>query len=160
MVHQLVNRAYRMAIRRGVVATNVASLVDSPTHRETEMNPLSEADARRILAAATDARNGAGWSVALALGLRQCEALGLRWAHVDLAKGELRVYQLTRTRFRRGCEDPRARIADKHRPSCSPGCTRPAQQASGRSVSRRAAQGADDRRPAPLLPLLRAQKVL
>lgn len=33
------------------------------------------------------------WSVALAIGLRRGEALGLRWCDVDLGLGELRVLQ-------------------------------------------------------------------
>ena len=50
--------------------------------------------------------NGARWSVALALGLRQGEALGMRWGCIDLKAGTLRVFQLKRTRYRHGCDDP------------------------------------------------------
>ena len=124
MAHQLISRAYRMAMRRGVVGRNVASLVDPPRHRETEMEPLTITDAQRILATSASSPNGARWSVALALGLRQCEALGLRWQHVDFERGELRVYQLKQSQYRHGCEDPAACAKPKHRSTCAAGCTR------------------------------------
>ena len=42
---------------------------------------------------AANRRNGTRWSVALALGLRQGEALGLRWQHVDLDAATLLLAQ-------------------------------------------------------------------
>jgi integrase len=47
--------------------------------------------AKRVLATARAHRNSARWTVALAVGLRQSEALGLRWSDVDLDKGTLTV---------------------------------------------------------------------
>ena len=44
-----------------------------------------------MMAAAQAHRNAARWTVALALGLRQSEALGLRWTDVDLDNGTLSV---------------------------------------------------------------------
>ena len=44
-----------------------------------------------MLAVATDDRNAARWSVALALGLRQGEALALKWDDIDLDNGTLAV---------------------------------------------------------------------
>ena len=42
---------------------------------------------------AREHRNAARWTVAFTLGLRQGEALGLRWADVDLDQGVLHVRQ-------------------------------------------------------------------
>lgn len=106
MIHQILSRALKMAVRREVVNRNVATLVDPPHHREPEMEPLTEEEARAILDTAGAMRNGARWSVALALGLRQSEALGMRWSHVDLKHGTVRVFQLKRARYRHGCDDP------------------------------------------------------
>ena len=53
--------------------------------------PLSATEARQVIAAAQTHGNSARWTVALAVGLRQSEALGLRWADVDLEKGALSV---------------------------------------------------------------------
>ncbi|HEX3611740.1 MAG TPA: tyrosine-type recombinase/integrase [Sporichthyaceae bacterium] len=133
MVHQLINRAYRMAMRRGVVGRNAASLVDPPTHRSPVMSPLSVTDAQKILASAVGTPNGARWSVALALGLRQAEALGLRWQHIDFERGEVRVFQLKRTEYRHGCEDVEACAKPRHRSGCAAGCTRHAQHCEQRT---------------------------
>src|SRR5262249_57612348 len=62
-----------------------------------------------IVRLGADQRNGTRWSVALALGLRQGEALGLRWRHVDLDAGILTIrWQLQRLPWRHGCSDPHA----------------------------------------------------
>jgi len=90
-MHRILSRALKVAMRRGRVPRNVASLVDAPTVRRGEVVPLTADDARQILATATAERNAARWSVALALGLRQGETLGLRWEDLDLDRGTLTV---------------------------------------------------------------------
>jgi integrase len=90
--HRVLSRALRVASQRGKVARNVATLVDPPAvKRPTTALPLSAEEAKRVLATARAHRNSARWTVALAVGLRQSEALGLRWADVDLDKGTLTV---------------------------------------------------------------------
>jgi len=78
-------------MQRGRVARNVATLVDAPTPRRDEAEPLTKAEARLLLDAVRTLPNGARWSVALALGLRQGEALGLLWDAIDLDAGTLTV---------------------------------------------------------------------
>jgi integrase len=124
MIHQILSRALKMAVRRNIVARNVATLVDSPTFRETEIEPLTAVEARRILGAVSKMRNGARWSVALALGLRQCEALGMRWSCLDLDEGTLRVFQLQRERYRHGCDDARVCAKPHHVAGCPAPCDR------------------------------------
>lgn len=103
-LHRILSRALEVALRRGLVARNVAKLIDAPSFRVVEEGALSRADATAVLAAAAGRRNSARWSVALALGLRQGETLGLRWQYVDLDRGELRVWwQLRRRSFEHGC---------------------------------------------------------
>ncbi|WP_211210839.1 tyrosine-type recombinase/integrase [Sporichthya polymorpha] len=122
MVHQILSRAYRMAMRRGIVGRNITAFVDPPRHREPEMSPLTQDEARRILTAAADVPNSARWSVALALGLRQAEALGLRWQHVDLDRQQIRVFQLRQEPYRHGCEQPAVCAEGRHRSRCGSGC--------------------------------------
>lgn len=50
--------------------------------------------ATAVLAAARGLRNEARWTVALALGLRQFEALALQWRDIDLLNGPLTVRAL------------------------------------------------------------------
>ena len=91
--HRVLSRALKVAMQRGKVARNVCTLVDAPSVHHEEVRPLSGQDARRVLESATGRRNAARWSVALALGLRQGEALGLAWDAVDLDAGTLTVRQ-------------------------------------------------------------------
>jgi integrase len=121
--HRMISRALKMATRQNLVGVNVATMIDAPSHRDTEIEPLLHEDARAILAKADSARNGSRWSVAFALGLRQCEALGIRWKCVDLEKGQLRVYQPKRRRFAHGCEDPATCVATRHTDACGPDCS-------------------------------------
>jgi len=56
-----------------------------------EIKPLTPVEARAFLAAVKGDRLEALYSVALTMGLRQGEALGLRWSDVDLDIGSLRI---------------------------------------------------------------------
>ncbi len=85
--------ALNQALRWNLVVRNVATLVEPPRHVAQEIQPLTPEQARTLIAAAEHARLGALVSVALALGLRQGEALGLRWTDVDLDAKTVRVSQ-------------------------------------------------------------------
>jgi integrase len=90
--HRVLSRALRVAFQRGKVARNVATLVDPPTvKRPVTALPLSAEEAKKVMATAQAHRNAARWTVALAVGLRQSEALGLRWQDVDLNNGTLSI---------------------------------------------------------------------
>ena len=106
--HRVLSQALSVAVRRGTLARNVATLVDPPRGRAAETEPLSLADARAVLIATEDERNSARWSVGLALGLRQGEALGLSWTRsVDLESGNLVIGQaLQRIAYRHACQTP------------------------------------------------------
>jgi site-specific recombinase XerD len=108
-LHSVLRRGLKIAHRRGLVARNVADLVDSPTVDEGKLVALAEAYTDRVLEVTSRRRNGTRWSVAFALGLRQGEAIGLRWevdgqTVVDLDAGVLHVWwQLVRRRWKHGC---------------------------------------------------------
>jgi integrase len=73
--------------------------------------PYTIEEVKRILAAAEPRRNSARWAVALALGLRQGEALGLRWSDIDLDAGTLAVRRARqRPRLRRQLRSNQRRI--------------------------------------------------
>lgn len=91
-VHRVLHRALKIAVQRERVARNVATLVAPPKQRRAETPmPFDVDECRKVLAAAKGRRNSARWTVALALGLRQSEALGLRWGDIDLDVGKLSV---------------------------------------------------------------------
>jgi integrase len=76
-----------------LVTQNVAELVDPPRHRRREIQPLTPEQARALIDSVSEHRLGAIVSVATALGLRQGEALGLRWQDIDFDAGRLSVRQ-------------------------------------------------------------------
>jgi integrase len=81
------------AVKWGRVARNVADLVKSPRATRFKAATLDQKQAKGLLKAASKHRLGALFSVALAVGLRLGEALGLRWEDVDLDGGTLSVMQ-------------------------------------------------------------------
>ncbi len=83
--------ALNQAIRWQLVSRNVATLVDGPRVEQFEIQPFSPDEARRFLESIKGDRLEALYSVALTMGLRQGEALGLRWQDIDLDLGYLRV---------------------------------------------------------------------
>jgi integrase len=92
-IHAILRAGLQHALREDLVARNVAKLVVMPAARSPEIVPLTVEEARRLLEAAEGSRLYALWAVALAVGLRRGEALGLRWCDVDLEAGTLRVVQ-------------------------------------------------------------------
>lgn len=90
-MHAVLRRALGQAVKWGAVPRNVATLVDPPRVQHTEVQPWTPEQARTFLEAMQGDRLAALYSVALALGLRRGEALGLRWDAVDFDKGILTV---------------------------------------------------------------------
>lgn len=83
--------ALNQAVRWDLLGRNPASLVEPPRVERYEIKPLTPVEARAFLAAIRGDRLEALYSVALTMGLRQGEALGLRWSDVDLDIGSLRI---------------------------------------------------------------------
>src|SRR5258708_14435141 len=83
--------ALNQAVRRGLVSRNAAALVDGPCFQRFDIAPFAPVEALRFLSAVRGHRLEALYTVSLAIGLRQGEALGLRWQDVDLEMGYLRV---------------------------------------------------------------------
>ena len=90
-VHQVLRSALNVARRWDLIDRNVATLVDPPRAQRPEIRPFDPNEARQFLEGVRGHRLEALYAVALALGLRQGEALGLRWRDVDLNERTLRV---------------------------------------------------------------------
>src|SRR5688572_27896842 len=91
-LHRILSRALTVAVQRGHVPRNVAALVDPPAQRPSDLATALDLDeARAVLEAAATVHNSARWTVALALGLRQSEALALQWKDIDLLNNTLTV---------------------------------------------------------------------
>lgn len=72
---------------------NAAALSEPVADKREEVEPFTEAEANRLLDAATGMRLETLYNLAVVLGLRQGELLGLNWDDVDLPRAALRVRQ-------------------------------------------------------------------
>src|SRR5829696_8633019 len=98
-VHAVLHAALEEAVRGDLIPRNPAAHANKPKVRQEEIEPLDAEQARRFLDAARGDRYEALYLLCLMAGLRQGEALGLKWSDVDLGAGTLRVNrQLQRTR--------------------------------------------------------------
>jgi integrase len=103
-VHRTLRAALNEAVRRSHLTRNPVLLAKAPMLTETEVEPYGVEEIQRLLKVASERRNSARWAVALALGLRQGEALGLRWDDVDLDTGVLRIRRSRqRPKYAHGC---------------------------------------------------------
>ncbi|SDD95005.1 tyrosine-type recombinase/integrase [Actinokineospora iranica] len=124
-VHRTIKTALNVAHARGRITRNPAELAKAPKLAEDEIVPFTVDEARKILRAARDGRNGVRYSLALTLGLRKGETLGLKWSRIDLDNGVLRTpKQIQRHRWQHGCDDPHECGARLHKTKpCKPDCT-------------------------------------
>lgn len=84
LVHRTVRVAFNEAVRRKHMTENPAKVAKPPRVEEEEIVPFTVKEARRVLDTAEHARNGARFVLALTLGLRRGEALGLKWSDIDI----------------------------------------------------------------------------
>lgn len=87
----VLRRALGQAEKWQLVTRNVAKLVDAPRVSREEVQPFTVEEVLRLLDVARGHRLYALFVVAVALGLREGELLGLRWQDVDFERGTLTV---------------------------------------------------------------------
>ena len=92
-LHRILSRALKVAVQRGRLGWNPAERVETAPPERFSPAVLTPEQARILITAASqpDCERGPSWVVALALGLRQGERLGLRWQDVDLDQKRLQV---------------------------------------------------------------------
>lgn len=90
-VHTALRSALRDAEKRGLVARNVAALVDAVRVPVRPVQRLTAAEVRTFLAATTAHPHHAIWVLALTTGMRRGEILSLRWSDIDLPAARLTI---------------------------------------------------------------------
>lgn len=90
-VHAVLRRALGQAVRWGILSRNPAAAVDLPAARGFDVRALGVDDARAVLDAVRGDQLEPLVTLALATGLRQGEALAMRWADVELEAAQLTV---------------------------------------------------------------------
>jgi integrase len=103
-IHVVLGSALQQALRDDVLVRNVARLVEVPTPPGPPLRPYNVDEAQQLLSAAHGDRLYGFWALAVGVGLRRSELLGLRWADVDLDEATLRVEQTLQRSKRKGLE--------------------------------------------------------
>jgi len=91
MVHVILHRALGQAVRWGLVGRNATEGVDRPRVERREATTLTVDQVKRLLAAVAGTRWEALYHLAVYVGLRQGELLGLRWSDIDGNVGRISV---------------------------------------------------------------------
>jgi hypothetical protein len=144
----VISSSYNAAIKRGKVSINPTDMIDPPELGDPEKDSFTDDEARVIVQTACKGQNSARWSFGLSCGVRQGEALGLRWTYLVARCGECgRVgklkeswddpdslpcprcssncvaeariwHQLQRLKWQHGCENVEECTEGKHRRPC------------------------------------------
>jgi len=105
-VRRTLNAALSDGVERGYLPRNPVALARTPKHPRKLIEPYSVEEIRQLFAVTAGTRNGARWTIGAVLGLRQGEALGLRWSDLDTDAGTLTVArQLQRRLWEHGCSE-------------------------------------------------------
>ncbi|MFI0775498.1 tyrosine recombinase XerC [Streptomyces sp. NPDC021212] len=89
----LLRAALQHAVREDELPRNVAKNVELSMGTKREIEPLTVKEGRQFLAAARGNRLWAAYELAVRIGLRRGEVLGLRWKDVDLTDGTITIRQ-------------------------------------------------------------------
>ncbi|PRX47950.1 site-specific recombinase XerD [Prauserella shujinwangii] len=115
-VHRTIRAALNDAVARDFLTKNPAKVAKAPTPDEEEIEPFTKDEIRALFTAARKERNSTRWIIAIALGLRQGEALALQWSDLDFEEQTLKIRRSQlRPKYRHGCEQPCGR---KHAGHC------------------------------------------
>ncbi|MEW1659403.1 site-specific integrase [Streptomyces sp. NPDC093707] len=89
--HRVLRTALMAACREELITRNVATLVEPPKPESHDLSPWSLDETLTFLSASRRDPLYAAFVIAIALGFRRGEIVGLRWADVDLDRREIRV---------------------------------------------------------------------
>ncbi|HUY32879.1 MAG TPA: site-specific integrase [Pirellulales bacterium] len=91
LVHAVLHRAFKQAVKWGMVPRNVCDAVEAPRIERKEIQPLNGEQVATLFTAASGERLEALYVLAVSSGLRLGELFGLQWGDVDLDAGALTV---------------------------------------------------------------------
>jgi len=102
-VHGVLHEALQRAVRLGYIRLNPCDGCELPRIEKHEIKPLTDAEAGAFLKAIHGHKYERLFTVMIFSGMRQGEALGLRWSRVDLKAGTIRIdCQLQKERIKGG----------------------------------------------------------
>lgn len=107
IAHATLARALKDAVREGIISQNPCDRMDRPKANSKPREAFTEMEARAIITAAKTmgARDHARWLLALMIGARQAECLGLEWDRVNLLGGYIDLsWQIQRIPWAHGTD--------------------------------------------------------
>lgn len=121
-LHRVLRRGLNVAIQRKKLTVNPAKLMDSPQVPAFRPNVLTTEEAKKLITKALSMEGGARWVLALTIGVRQSEALGVSWGDVNFEAEKMTIRnKLYKLPWKHGC------AADGAEPVCGrkrgDGCT-------------------------------------
>jgi integrase len=93
----LLSAAFTFLVKKEWVSDNPVLKSDEIVCEKKEINPLTYEEVTKLIEYARGTFWHARWLIACFFGLRQGEALGLRWSNVNLETGELQVREQLQT---------------------------------------------------------------
>ena len=99
--HDLMNAAFKMAVKQGVLLSNPASKVEAPTVKRPNIHYYSLEQLQQLLKLSEGTRLEVLIKLAGLLGLRREEIMGLTWEHVDF---EQKIIKIAEARTMAGTE--------------------------------------------------------
>ncbi|HXG71257.1 MAG TPA: hypothetical protein VNJ04_11695 [Gemmatimonadaceae bacterium] len=93
LAHAVLRSVLSEAAREQHIARNVASLVRTPKIEHHEVEPWTATEASTFVDSSKGSQFAELYTVALTLGLRRSELLGLRWSDISAERTPLRVRQ-------------------------------------------------------------------
>ena len=166
-IHRILSRALKVAIQRGYVARNVATLVDAPSashERDRAADPRGSASGFSGWPRLGGTAPGGAWLWPSDCGRARhsgCDG-GTSTSTPERSRS---AGSSSASAWRHGCADPHACGKDRHRDHCPPGCTRHARacpQRTGGGLQLTELKSDKSRRtialPAPLMAALKAHR--
>lgn len=100
-IHAVIHRVLGQALKWGLVARNVADVVEAPKPAKTAPIVLTEDQVKQLLDA-SEGRLKVVLILAATCGLRQAEILGLRWEDVGFSESSIYIRQTAQTIHKQG----------------------------------------------------------
>ena len=91
LVHAVLHRALKQAVRWRLIPFNMGADVDRPKAAKADISPLSAEQVNTLLKAARGDRQEALYVLAVTAGMRLGELFGLQWSDLDLTAGAVMV---------------------------------------------------------------------
>lgn len=117
-LHRLLARAFKIAQQRQKIGIPPTSRLDAPQPAPAKPVVLTTKQVEAVVAVARVSADAARWMLALTLGPRQGEVLGLAWDDIDLETGRLHIRrELFKLTWEHGCNpggEPTCRTGRDH----------------------------------------------